>query len=408
VRIYRVIMAVLTPVLLGLTLIQRLRGRVAAGAVAERLGFVTARGAGLGIWLHGASNGELTSARWVLERLLADRPGLSVLVTANTGTAVAMVTGWRLPGVTAALSPVDGWGAARRLLRRWHPDALVVIENEFWPGRLAAARAAAVPVALIGARMSARSALAWARFAPGLMRRMLGDLAFVSAQDAGSAARLTRLGLPGAVLAQAVMLKAQVVHGDGATPPPVPRARILLAASTHPGEEALILAAFAQARGQFDLLIIAPRHPRRRAEVAGLIRKAGFGWLQRSQHGALPRADHPVFLADSMGEMALWYAMAGATVIGGSFVPLGGHTPYEPMAAGSAILHGPHMENFAEAAAALAAHAAALPVTDRTLGAALAALAPARQQALAQAARRALAPDGDADAMLARLLALLR
>lgn len=405
--IYRTVMAFAAPWLIGLTLWQRLRGRVGKGAVLQRLGFVPHRPAGIGLWLHGASNGELTSAAWVVRRLLAARPGLAVLVTANTGTAVDMVRSWALPGVQAALSPVDSLGAARRVLRRWRPEALIVVENELWPGRLAAARSAGVPVALIGARMSERSATGWARLAPGLMGRGLQGLAFASAQDAGSAARLRSLGLPADRVAAEVMLKAQVAAVAKVTVAgPVPRDRILLAASTHPGEEALMLAAFAAARGQFDLLILAPRHPRRSAEVAGLIAAAGLPFLRRSD-GAVPAAAVPVFLADTMGEMARWYAMAGVTVIGGSFVPLGGHSPYEPAAQGSAIVHGPFMQNFTEAAAALASQAAALAVTKAGLPETLARLDAAAQAGLAARARAALPADAAAEALVDRLLALL-
>jgi 3-deoxy-D-manno-octulosonic-acid transferase len=399
------------PVLIALTLIQRLRGRLGAAALRQRLGFVARPAGPPTIWLHGASNGELTSAAFVLRRLVAARPDLSVLVTANTGTAVAMVQGWGMPEVRAVLAPMDSLGAAGRVLRRWKPAALIVVENELWPVRLAAAEAARVPVALIGARMSARSAQRWARLAPGLMRAALGRLAFVSAQDAGSAARLVALGLSRDRLVPEVILKAQVALPEGAScpqvvPQVVPRDRVLLAASTHPGEEAVILQAFKAARGQFDLLILAPRHARRSAEVAGLIAGAGLGYVRRSD-GAVPAAGVPVFLADTMGEMALWYAVAGATVIGGSLVPLGGHTPYEPGAAGSAILHGPHMENFAEPAAALARAGGAVAVDRASLAAALAGLDAALQADLVAAARRALPADDGLEGLVARVLALL-
>jgi len=397
----------MAPVLIALTLIQRLRGRLGAAALGQRLGFVARPAGPPTMWLHGASNGELTSAAGLLRRLVAARPDLSVLVTANTGTAVAMVQGWGMPEVRAALAPMDSLGAAGRVLRRWKPAALIVVENELWPVRLAAAEAARVPVALIGARMSARSAQRWARLAPGLMRTALGRLAFVSAQDKGSAARLVALGLSGDRLVPEVMLKAQVALPEGeACPQVVPRDRVLLAASTHPGEEAVILQAFKAARGQFDLLILAPRHARRSAEVAGLIAGAGLGYVRRSD-GAVPAAGVPVFLADTMGEMALWYAVAGATVIGGSLVPLGGHTPYEPGAAGSAILHGPHMENFAEPAATLARAGGAVAVDRASLAAALAGLDAALQADLVAAARRALPADDGLEGLVARVLALL-
>jgi len=403
---YRIVMAFAAPLLIGVTLWQRLRGRVGARALAERLGCSAAGGGGPTVWLHGASNGEVTSARGVVQRLLAQRAGLTVLITANTGTAVDMVRGWAMPNVHAALSPLDSLGAAGRVVRRWRPGLLIVVENELWPARLAAARAAGVPVALIGARMSVRSARAWARVAPGLLRRALAGLAFASAQDDGSGQRLLALGLPPERLGASVMLKAQVAVVQAA-PGPVPRSRVLLAASTHAGEEAMIVAAVAKARGQFDLLILAPRHPRRSAEVAALIAAAGMRYARRSD-GAMPSADVPVFLADTMGEMALWYGMAGVTVIGGSFVPVGGHTPFEPAAAGSAIVHGPFMENFGEPSRALAVANGARAVTRTDLAATLSDLDATQQAALAQAARAALTQRDGMQDLVDKLLALIR
>lgn len=405
---YRLLMGAFAPFLVAATLVQRLRGRVAGGAVWQRLGVSAGPTGSESLWLHAASNGEVTSARGILLEILQTRPDLSVLVTANTGTAVALVKSWELPGVQAALAPLDSLGSAGRVFRRWRPAALVVVENELWPARLAAADKAGVPVAVIGARMSARSAQRWVRFAPHLMRRTLQRVTFLSAQDQGSAARLVDLGLPVARLGPVVMLKAQVaVSMSPALPQVVPRDRVLLAASTHPGEEAMIVQAFAKTRARFDLLIIAPRHPRRSAEVAGVITAAGFAFARRSD-GAAPQAGVPVFLADTLGEMALWYRMSGVTVIGGSFAPLGGHTPYEPAAFGSAILHGPHMENFAAPVAALAQMRGALATDRAGLGLALAGLEKAQQTAMAAAARSALPPEDATDALAQRLLAMVR
>ena len=203
------------------------------------------------------------------------------------------------------------------------------------------------------------------------------------------------------------MLKAGLTAQPAALPftPPHPRARILLAASTHEGEETLILRAFTQARAQFDLLILAPRHPRRSAEVAAAIRAEGLPFAIRSA-GEVPGPETAVYLADTLGEMPGWYAMAGATVIGGTFGPAGGHTPYEPAAQGSAILHGPGVANFTEAFAALDAAQAALPVTAETLGAQLAGLTAERQADLAAHASAVLTPVDDA-ALMASVLAVL-
>lgn len=396
--LYRLILALVLPVLAGLALLRGPRG-----ALRERLGHGPApQDAGPRLWLHGASVGELTSARWVLQGLVAARPGLQVLVTCNTGTARVMVAGWGMPGVQAALAPFDTAAAVGRVLRRWQPAALILVENELWPGRIAAAAAAGVPVLAIGARLSARSAARWAR-APGLIRPMLAALTWVSAQDAASRERLASLGLPLAAQGPDLDLKALVARPRRAPlKGPAARAHVLLAASTHEGEETPILEAFAAQR-QFSHLILAPRHPERGDDLARRIAARGLTLARRSQ-GGVPDAAQPVFLADTLGEMDLWYAMAGACLIGGSLVPKGGHTPHEPARHGCALLHGPSTENFAAPFARLDAADAALPVTSATLAAALDSLTPARQADLAVRAAPLLRPADSGDWLVGDLL----
>ena len=397
--LYRLLVSLLAPLMVLRLALRRLRGREPAGALAERLGRAP-RDEGPVLWLHGASNGELTSARALLTALIAEAPGLRVLVTANTLTARKMVQGWALPGVTAALAPLDHRLVLRRFLTRARPAALVVVENEFWPNRLAACAQARIPVLVIGARMSARSARRWARL-PSLARPLVGAIHLLSAQDAASEAHFRQLGLPAGRIGPALNLKAGLAPAVPAAElrrlaPLFDRPRTLLAASTHAGEEAPVLEAFAQL-WQSDparRLILAPRHPRRADEVAALITAAGLGFARRSQ-AELPGPQSPILLADTMGEMPLWYALAGVTFVGGSLVDKGGHTPFEPAAQASAILHGPHTGNAAEAYAALAAAGAALLVTDAaSLAAAVQSLDAERQAQQAAAARRALAPAG--------------
>ena len=405
--IYRSLMALALPVLLALMVFRRLRGMEPSGAFAERLGVVPLPAPGPALWLHGASNGELTSSRWVLEALRAAVPGLQVLVTCNTASARAMVRAWGLPWVTAALAPLDTAGAARRVLTRWRPRLMLVVEGEFWPARLQDARRAGVPVAWIGARMSERSARRWQRWG-AFIPRLLAGVAYGSAQDAASADRLRGLGLPPAAIGPVLMLKAGAVGRAPENlpfPAPAPRERTLLAASTHAGEEALVLAAFVAARaaGRLDHLILAPRHPRRAPEVVAAISATGLPFVQRSA-GEVPGPQTPVHLADTMGEMGNWYAMAGICVIGGSFAPRGGHTPWEPAAQGAAIIHGPSTTNFAAPFAALDAAGGALRVADAAgLQAALLALTGEDTDRMVAAARQVLAQTGDTAALIAAL-----
>lgn len=398
--LYSALTLLALPVLLLAGLWRVLTGTEPPGALTERLGFPPApTGPGPTLWLHAASVGEVTSARWIIEALLRQRPGLLILVTCNTATARARVTGWALPGLKAAFAPLDLPGAPTRVLRRWRPKALIVVENETWPNRLAAARKAGVPVILIGARLSERSAKRWAR-APGLVTPTLGAIEYLSAQDAASRERFARLGVPAPAIGRDFALKSLAARASTPGPArPAPRAKVLFAASTHDGEEAPILAAF-RAQDNFTHLILAPRHPARADQIATLI---GTLVPRRSQ-GALPWPDEPIFLADTLGEMDLWYAMSGTCLIGGSLVDKGGHTPYEPGQHSCALLHGPSTTNFTAIFAQLDAAGAALQVTPETLAATLGSLSAAAQTRMATAAAPILHPKDDGTWLVDELL----
>lgn len=397
--LYQIVMAFALVVTLAH---QALRG--AKGAVAERLGYGPMPAPGPKLWLHAASVGEVSSARWVIEAVLAARPGLQILVSTNTATGRERVRAWALPGVRAALAPFDSAGAAARLLDRWQPQALVVVENELWPARLRACDNRGVPVLVIGARMSARSAARW-RLLKGIMRQMLGRIDWLSAQDADSRARFLALGLPAAAAGPVMALKSLGTVQDAPQPfaSPGPRETVLLAASTHEGEEALILDAFA-AQSRFAHLILAPRHPRRGDEVAALLAARGLNAARRSK-GQCPAPGDRVFLADTLGEMEQWYAMAGATVIGGTFEPRGGHTPWEPARQGSALLHGPSVHNFAAPFAALDRAGGALAVRDSAgLARILNSLDAAAQARCAAVASEILTPTDNGAEVVAAIL----
>ncbi|WP_145106326.1 3-deoxy-D-manno-octulosonic acid transferase [Cereibacter sediminicola] len=400
---YRLILMLLLPFLLMGAGWRRLRGRAAEGEIAERLAL---RGGSRDrpLWLHGASNGEITSARWLIEAFLARDPSLRILISCNNPTARQMVRGWGIPRTEAVLAPWDTAGATRRFLARWRPRALLVLENELWPERIAGCAAGGIPVLAIGARLSEGSARNWRRVAPALLRRTLARIDWLSAQDEESERRFVAAGLPRERLGPRLVLKAGV--RPAAVEPPFaapPRARCLLAASTHEGEDEPVLDAFLAARHRFDLLVIAPRHPRRGPEIAALASARGLRASLRSR-GETP--DAPVYVADTLGEMALWYRLCGTTFIGGTLAPRGGHTPFEPMEAGSALIHGPSVHNFTEIFAALDRMGAALPVAGPAeLAAALANLGPERQEALTAAARR-LPRSADPEPILAALARL--
>ncbi|MDO5704961.1 MAG: glycosyltransferase N-terminal domain-containing protein, partial [Paracoccus sp. (in: a-proteobacteria)] len=260
------------------------------------------------------------------------------------------------------------------------------------------------PQIMAGARISARSAARWARL-PGLIGPVLARLNGLSAQDAGSQDRLLTLGLPRAALLPCLDLK---LLGPAAVTAPTPseiRDLTFLAASTHEGEDGAVLDAFLAARSQEPALrlILAPRHPDRADAIAAQAETRGLSLARRSA-GA---DNEPLILADTLGEMARWYDRAGIVFTGGSLIDRGGHTPWEPAAHGCAILHGPHVSNFADAYAALDGAGAAQSVAD--LPAALTALVrdPARARDMGAAARALLTENaGDPGPLLARVAAL--
>lgn len=356
------------------------------------------------IWVHGASVGELTSARSVIAALAQ---GHRVLVTANSPTGRDLAAGWGMP---ARLAPLDLPGALARFLSQVRPRLLVTVEAEFWPLRSRMLADRGIPQAMIGARMSERSASRWSRM-NRLIAPVLGRLAALSAQDAGSEARLRRLGLPeGAVLPR---LDLKLLTPARIVPPPPSdlRDRTVLAASTHEGEEAVVLDAWGKARVSHPglRLILAIRHPRRGDEVAALLAGRGIAFRRRSNGGTDAGMDGEVLLADTLGEMDRWYAAAGLCFVGGSLADRGGHTPWEPAAHASAILHGPHVGNFTDAYAALDAAGAACAVKGTTLAGHLARLAgdPAEARRMGQAARQVLdGRAGDPAPLIARLRAL--
>ncbi len=379
--------ATLSAPLLRLHLRRRARrGKEDPARLAEREGHGAARPAEAPVlWLHAASVGEVRALLPVMEALVARHSGLHLLLTTGTVTSARQLPEWVSSMLAARLThryaPADVPAWVARFLDGWRPDAALRIESELWPNALAALRQRGVPVLLVNARMSERSAMLWQRFAPRLARRMLESFRAIIPRSAEDAARLsalgaTRLAPPGDLKFAADPLPAEPTalaalrQAIGARP-------VFLAASTHPGEEALVLeAAEILRRGRLpDLLtILVPRHPERGAALAP-------GAPHRAQ-GALPDGG-PVYVADTMGELGLFYRLAGVALVGGSLVPHGGQNPLEPARLGCPILLGPHMGNFAEAVAALEAEGGAWRLPDA------AALAPAVGDVLTNSERAA-------------------
>ncbi len=397
------------------------RGKEVAERLGERRGEGAARPAGRLLWLHAASVGETLSLLPLLEALTARAPDLSVLVTTGTVTAAALLA-QRLPPALAGrvehrFAPLDVPRWVERFLAGWRPDAGALVESELWPNLIRAARRRGVPLALVNARLSERSARRWRRWAPGLAREMLSAFSPVLAQTPADAARLGALGARLALCLGNLKDAAPPLPAD---PAELARLRdaaagrpVFLAASTHPGEEAVVLEAHRRAAARVPglLTVIAPRHPHRGPAVAAEAR--GLAVARRAA-GEAPGAGTAVYVADTLGELGLLYRLAGVCLVGGSLVPHGGQNPQEPARLGCPILLGPHTANFAEPVARLLAAGGALRVEGNDPAGALASLVvgmlsnPDRARAMAEAAAATVAAAEDlpgrvADALLRSL-----
>lgn len=341
------------------------------------------------VWLHAVSVGETRAAQPLVAALCARYPDHRILFTHMTPTGRAASVALFGDTVERLYLPYDTPWAMRRFLCHYQPRIGLIMETELWPNLLTECRAAGVPVYLLNARLSARSARRYGRW-PNLTREVLQSLSAIGAQSADDAARLTRLG------AEKITVTGNIKF-DIATPPEqmelgrVFRARmgarpVWLAASTREGEEALILDAWhsamnskkvlsplpggagdtamnSQNKAVSSLLVIVPRHPQRFDEVARLVTDRGLRLQRRSEESAIAPTTH-VLLGDSMGEMFAWYAAVDVAFIGGSLKDYGCQNLIEACAVGTPVLIGPSTYNFAEAAREALACGAAHAITD--------------------------------------------
>lgn len=393
-----------------------LRRRLAAGKEdparwREKLGEATLpRLDGPLVWVHAVSVGEGLSVLPLLAGLAAHS---NVLLTCTTVTSARLMAERVPAGVTVQFLPLDLPGPVRRFLRHWQPDVAVMVESEFWPRLIRETHRRAIPLLLVNARISDASMARWARLR-GLSRALLRRFSALTAPDQAAAAKLVTLGAAPSAVSVTGSLKR------GATRLPVDAAELhrlrqatagrplWLAASTHPGEETLIAAAHRALRQSLPdalpdaLLVLAPRHPDRAPAIRAALEAEGHSVSQRTK-GDAPTGD--IYLADTLGEMGLWFDLCPLSFIGGSLVPVGGHNAYEPALHGSAILHGPMVGNFADLYARLDAAGGATGVTADTLAPTLLRLQdPAQRGALVTAATATLQAEDDATTRTAALI----
>jgi 3-deoxy-D-manno-octulosonic-acid transferase len=343
------------------------RGKEERTRIGERRGEPSAaRPPGRLAWLHGASVGETLSLVPLVERLT--QRGLNVLVTSGTVTSARLLERRLPPGACYQFVPLDVPAYVRRFLDHWRPDLVLIAESEIWPNMLVEADRRAIPLVLVNARMSERSFRRWQRM-HGMIEAVLSRFDLCLAQTTADADRLARLGAPRVGVAgnlkfdvpppPADPLRVSALNGVIAGRP------VWIAASTHPGEEEIVAAVHRAIAPHFPglLTIIAPRHPQRGAEIVEIAADFELRAVQRSR-GLEPEKGADVYVADTMGELGLFYRVAPVVFVGKSLVGDGGQNPIEPAKLGAAILHGPHVQNFADVYAALDRDGGSLAIPD--------------------------------------------
>ena len=366
-RVYRWGCALGSPVASQLLMRRLKRGKEHPERLPERLGRPsTVRPKGPLVWVHGASVGEMLAAVGLIERLRARH--FAVLVTSGTVTSAALAE-QRLPdGVLHQFVPLDAPRFVRRFLDHWRPGLALFVESDLWPNLICSCAERRIPMIVINGRLSERSFNRWRRL-PGVIAALLHRFDLCLAQSAADAERYAKLGAPRVSATGNLKLDVPALPADeaalGRLKQIVGKRPVVVAASTHPGEEAAIIAAHRQLRAKFPTLltIVVPRHPERGKGIAEIAKAAGLAVALRSRR-AQPMPDIGVYIADTLGELGLMYRLATVVFMGGSLASHGGQNPIEAIRLGAAIVHGPHVWNFAEIYAALDAAHGAEQVTD--------------------------------------------
>ncbi len=330
------------------------RGREDRARRGERLGRPSAtRPDGALVWFHAASVGETNAVLPLIAGLQERRPDIAVLLTTGTTTSARLAEARASGTILHQYVPLDATVFARRFLSYWRPHLAVFAESEIWPNLIFEAAGRGLPLVIVNGRVSDRSFRRWQQ-RPATASALFRQFDLILAQNAAFADRFTELGAGTAIAAGNLKIDAppppaderllqRLRDGIGGRP-------VMLAASTHPGEEEIVVSVHKQlaARHPDLLTIICPRHPHRGADVAAIVETAGLRAACRSREDALDSATD-IYVADTIGELGLFYAVAPLAFVGGSLVAHGGQNPVEAIKHGTAVLSGPHVQNFAEA-----------------------------------------------------------
>ncbi len=349
-RLYTILLYLLIPFILLRLLWRGIRAPLYWQRWSERFGFISPLPKPHSLWIHAVSMGEVQAAIPLIQALATQFPTYPILVTTMTPTGSQRVREVFADQVWHVYLPYDLPSAIARFLTRTQPHLLIIMETELWPNLLWACQQQHIPVILANARLSAPSAAGYQRIA-GFMRKTLANLSAVAAQTKVDAERFIELGVPPAKIQVTGNIKfdsqlpidfaktaTQLRNQWGSKRP------VWIAASTHEGEEEIVLDAFATLKSEFEdlLLILVPRHPERFNRVATLCQQRGFLTVRRSQ-GESSTAATDIYLGDTMGELPLLYGAGDVALVGGSLVPVGGHNLLEPAAVGLPVLVGKYV-----------------------------------------------------------------
>jgi 3-deoxy-D-manno-octulosonic-acid transferase len=376
--LYTALIVVFAIVVSPWLLYQAVRYRKYVASLPQRLGYLPVSfniDAEPSIWIHAVSVGELLTARPLIAALRERHPGLRLFLSTTT-MAAQQLARRSVPDADAVFYfPFDLGLVVRRTLDLVKPRLFLMMETEIWPNLLHECRARGVKTAIVNGRLSARSFPRY-RLARSFFRHVLADIDQFCVQSEESARRFTEIGAAPERITVTGSLKFDSLEPGGVAVQARPRERVLryfrfaparpvlVAGSTMKGEEAVVLRVFRRVKSALPsaLLLVAPRHPERFADVVQQCEQEGFRTVRRSDLpiDAEPRAD--VVVLDTIGELATVYQVGTVVFVGGSLVPTGGHNILEPAVFGRPVVFGPHMQNFAEIAAAFVANDAGVQV----------------------------------------------
>jgi 3-deoxy-D-manno-octulosonic-acid transferase len=366
---YRIVTAAgtaLAPQLLGRRLA---RGKENPDRIAERRGEPSApRPPGPLVWVHGASVGEFIAVLPLIERIRAR--GFTVLITTGTVTSAALAEKRLPPGALHQFIPLDMPSFIARFLDYWLPDLALFVESDLWPNIILTASERQIPIILVNGRMSEHSYGRWRHF-PKTIETLLRRFDLCLVRSSNDAERFGTLGAPRISITGNLKFDVPALPVDSrkraALADTIKGRIVVAAASTHPGEETVIVDVHRRLKNTFPHLmtIIAPRHPQRGPAIAEIAATAHLRPALRS-HGAFPAAEIDIYIFDTLGELGLVYQLAPIVFMGGSLVRHGGQNPIEAIKLGAAVLHGPHVANFREVYEELDRRKAAELVTDAT------------------------------------------